>query len=196
MISRVLRLLALALGIGVIPALAQDLVSPFHGGEWGAHIAVDGLTFSEVDVMHFTAPSRAWVLSIDAGAATQRISEQGFPTITSVRRASLDLSVQRRFFHVVAPHATVYLSPGISGGASHECDIFTPASPEVCNDQWQLGALVELGGEYLIGPHVGVGARYAAAIRYFHQSLTGGGGNLHAVTGNLSNAGVFVSLFF
>lgn len=195
MVSRLFRLIAIASAIGVLPAAAQELVSPFHGGEWGAHIAVDGLTFTDVDVLRFTAPTRAWVLSVGGNATSQKVSEQGFPSFTRVRHTDLNLSVQRRFFRTVAPHATVYLSPGISGGASHECDIFTPASPEVCNNQWQVGALVEFGGEYLIGPHVGVGVRYAAKLNYYHQSLTGGGGTLNALQGNLNDAGVFVSLF-
>lgn len=196
MASRLLRLIVIASAIGVLPAAAQDLVSPFHGGEWGAHIAVNGLTFSDVDVLRFTAPTRAWVLSIGAAATAQQITEQGFPSFTSVRGTTLSLSVQRRFFRTVAPHATIYLSPGISGGGSHQCGTPGPGTPEVCNSQWQFGILAELGGEYLMGPHVGLGVRYSATLNYYHQSLSGGGGTLHDLTGNLSDAGVFVSLFF
>lgn len=195
MISRLLRLLTAGVAIGVVPAAAQDLVSPFHGGEWGAHIAVNGLTFTNVDIMRFTAPTRAWVLSVGAGATDQRISEAGFPTFTSQRGTSLAVSAQRRFFRTLAPRASVYVSPGLSGSASHNCGAATPGSPVLCDTQWQVGALVEFGGEYVIGQHFGIGARYSATLNYFHQALTGGGGTLHEAIANLSSAGVFVSLF-
>lgn len=197
MTSRIPYLVAAAVALGAAPSSAQAPVSPFHSGEWGAHIAVDGLTFTTVDVLHFTAPTRAWVLSFGAGATAQTFAEQGFPSSSATHHfVGLNLSVQRRFFRTVAPHASVYLSPGISGGGSHQCDVSTPASPRVCTDEWQLGALVEVGGEYLVGSHVGVGVRYSATVNYFHLSATGGGADFHEFSGDLRNAGVFVSLFF
>jgi hypothetical protein len=187
-------IVALAFGtlLSALPARAQDSIpSSFQRGQWGANVAVTGLTFAGVDVLRFTSPTRAWVFSVNG--AVLRDKESGSYPIPSQSNQNVDLGLQRRFIRPLASHASVYLSPGIHGGWGHMCVNPVPGVTQ-CSSSWDLGITAEVGGEYMIWRHFGVGARYSALVSYYRASILGG--SVWNLSGNIGSAGVFAALLF
>jgi hypothetical protein len=175
-----------------VPVHAQTpLDSPFHQGQWSANVAVNGLTFGSVDLLKFTSPTRAWVLSGNGFGRNTRVT--GSPSFTEGSAAGIQLTLQRRFLKPVSPHAVLYLSPGILGSFAHSCNSAGPGS-SICGEIWQAGVITEVGAEYVVGRHLGVGARYRASLSYDRNDFAGF--RMWSIDAAAGSAGVFASIIF
>ena len=196
MTIRLNRILGTVVVSGVVLAAtvsAQDApATPFHQGQWGAHIQMNGLTFGGVDLLKFTSPVRAWVLNASGNGSLSRVT--GPSSFNDGSQEQIALSVQRRFFHPAGAHAVIYLSPGILGAFAHSCNAFSPTGPNLCARSWQLGLVAEAGAEYVFTPHLGVGARYRAFLTYDRQDISSI--RFWSVGASAGSAGVFAAVFF
>lgn len=171
---------------------AQDApTAPFHAGQLGANIAINGLTFSSVDLLKFTSPTRAWVLSASAFGNSVHATG-GLPSTTNSDEG-FNLSLQRRFLRPTRAHVVLYLSPGILGGFSHSSFSGGPGLSTSAKT-WDAGVLLEAGAEYLIGTHLGLGARYRASVTYDRFDV--GGSRLWSINASAGDIGAFGALFF
>lgn len=190
-ISSMTGLVAATLLYAAVAEGQSSPASPFQEGQWAAHVAMNGLTFGGVDVVKFTSPTRAWVASAVVNGSTTRTS--GNPAFSSQTFEAFSLSLQRRFLRPAGEHAVLYVSPGIEGGYGHSCST-APAAPSFCDRTWNAGLLAELGAEYVINRHLGVGARYRAILDYNRFDIAGN--RQGSVSGSFGEAGVFGALYF
>lgn len=192
-LSGSLGVAALMLGTPIAARGQEATASPFRAGQYGANIAINGLTFSSVDLLKFTSPTRAWVLSASASGSSQHTTG-GIGGATTDNGQGLTLSLQRRFLRPAHPHVVLYLSPGIQGGFTHDCFTNGLAPGSVCNKIWQAGVVAEAGAEYVVNAHLGIGARYRASLLYNRFDF--GASHLWSVDASIGQFGAFGALLF
>ena len=176
---------------------AQDSL-PFRAGQWGALLSL-GYGFNAVGVVHFRGPTRAWTL--DASGSTSRGISRYTDTTThefTNDRQSLRLRLGTRSFHSVGPRVNRQLTFGLSGEVQHEAgnQPYRPVS-------WSLsgGLFMELGGEWLVSDHLGLGAAWVVTASYVYRRQTTSGSFPTASTTrifglDLGSAGVRGTIYF
>lgn len=178
---------------GLPAARAQDAATtPFRAGQLGVNITIKGLTFSSADLLKFTSPTRAWVVSAFALGNSDHMTG-GLAPATSTNEG-ITLSLERRFLRPAHSNVVLYLSPGFLGGFAHNCLDTTLPGGSACGETWQVGLLMEAGAEYVIGTHLGIGARYRAILTYDREDF--GGNRLWSVNASAGDIGVFGALLF
>ena len=126
----------------------------FRPGQWGIEF-LPGTTFSEAGVLRFTTPVRAWVLdgsaNIDWNATSggSGSNSNGQLTIISARFGP-------RWYRAVGAQAVRFVGLGISGsyGRSRDTGVATFRT-----QSWAAGAYGEIGMQYMLTRHFGVGGR-------------------------------------
>ena len=192
-LNRILGAAVVASAVFAAAVSAQDApATPFHQGQWGAHIQMNGLTFGGVDLLKFTSSTRAWVVNVSGNGRLSRVTGSSGYDDNSLEQIAL--SLQRRFFHPLGTHAAIYISPGILGQFAHGCNALSPSGPNFCARSWQAGVMAEAGGEYVFTPHLGVGARYRASLTYQRQDISSL--RFWSVNASAASAGVFAAIFF
>jgi hypothetical protein len=143
---------------------------PFHKGQWGAEFAA-GTTFASAGVLYFRSPSSAWLLDatfvLDYGKSSVSSSDTLYPSLSSTTSdGSIALRAGIRSYHPIGHETQFFTTLGglvrYSAGADRG---------DLSGNDWTggLGAFGEIGGNYMINPHIGVGATAGVNLTYNHQ---------------------------
>ena len=180
---------ALASALAPATVFAQAERSPFHAKQWGADFAV-GFGFAGVGAIHFTAPDRAVVMDL-AGNVSSSTSNGGGARGNN-NNATLSLGMRR--YRGVAPSVQMYHTLGLEANYSHN---YNAAAASTTNG-WGAGVFGELGGGWMVSPHLMLGANWRVDATYDHTSTKTAGGTTSGHTLDLSFGGVSLigQLFF
>jgi len=147
--------------------LAQDTSTPFHAGQWGAQFA-GGFSFASLGVIKFRSPTSATVLDLRVSGAHRELFVND--TLFGIDSfASISLRLGRRWYRPVAEKVVALNSVGIIAGFDHSVTS-TPFAGRSVGNGWSGGPFADLGGVYLITPHVGIGVTATASINYSRSS--------------------------
>ena len=121
-------------------------------------------------VLRFTSTASAWLL--DARVSGQHThADDRFPTASGdttisgfSSNASVSFRAGWRFYRSVSREVLSFLSLGLLGGFTHFAQGFDRSVRE--DNGWSAGAFGEIGGTYLLNPHIGIGLTADVAVTY------------------------------
>lgn len=155
---------------------AKDTL-PFHKGQWAAEFGA-GTTFASAGALYFRSPSSAWLLDASFLLAYGKTSVHSadslyFPYSSSTTDGSISLRGGIRSYHPLGPATQFFTSFGglVRYGGGTVRGGFE-------GNSWSLGAGIfgEIGGNYMINPHIGLGATAGVNLTYNHMEQTISGG--------------------
>jgi hypothetical protein len=153
---------------------AQDSVprdsTPFRRGQWALQFGA-GASLASVGAVKFTSPTRAWLLDLQLTAEHSHATAQFSPDTVSDEfssHASVTARAGRRFYEVRHRAVAGYQTLGVLAGFTHSCSGTSGfrAVGGYCANGWTAGAFGELGGVYLLTPHLSIGGGAAASFSY------------------------------
>jgi hypothetical protein len=168
----------------------------FHSGDWAVQFSAHQ-DWVAVSLLRFTAPTRAWLLTVRANANVSddvlRDSAGGVLEEGRFSVVDFDVDLGRRFYHTLSTRAVAFHSIGVGFGATFTRSPFQNVNAE----RWR--AFVEVGGTFLPSSHVGLGA--AASVRgwRFYQTIGYFNRNKRATDGyhvEISVAPLIVTVYF
>ncbi len=134
----------------------------FHPGQWGVDFRI-GSGFAGAGALHFTSPTHATFLDLSGGynhtsntAAALRISN-----LTGA------LSLGRRAYHRVDPHIYRWTTAGFTFVYNRQSS--TQDTVRQTTRGVGAGVFVNVGGTWLVTPHLGLGAQWQADLTYTHN---------------------------
>lgn len=149
------------------PALAAQApdAAPFHKGQWGVDFRV-GNGFAGVAALHFTSPTRAMLIDVSGGYS------HGSTTNPALQGNAVNVSVGlgRRGYHVMDPHVDRWTTLGLSFIYNRQS--VTQGGTTQTNQGLGAGIFANLGGTWLVTPHLGLGAQWQVDLTYIHGSAT------------------------
>jgi hypothetical protein len=143
-------------------AQAADSVA-FHQGQWGAEFRLSGGFFG-VGALRFSSPTRA--LLIDVSSDYNHISGSGAAASSSAVGVFVDLGM--RAHHAYGRRLYRLITFGVSLGYSRQ----TTSTNNTKLEAFGAGPFADLGATWLVTPHLGIGAKWRAAISYTHATLS------------------------
>ena len=165
--------LLLLAAAGSLAAQDPQIGSPFHAGDWEVQTQVGtNLQLGSFVLLKYSTPTAAWYFFGQFTATKPHFGGSGGISGMPTPGYSLFFNVGRRFFRPVTTHALLFVTPTVDFGAAHNCDSNTPPT---CTSDWAAGLGVNVGGEYLVTPFLGVGVLAAADISYSHAKELSGG---------------------
>ena len=150
------------------PALAAQVPDSalFHKGQWGVDFRV-GSGFAGVGALHFTSPTHATLLDLSGGYS--HVSNTTSPAFrASIANASLSLG--SRAYHLIDPHVYRWTTIGLSFLYNRQSVTQGTATQTIKG--YGAGVFVNLGGTWLVTPHLGLGAQWQADVAYSHNSTS------------------------
>jgi hypothetical protein len=151
---------------GLLPrnanAQAADSVA-FHQGQWGAEFRISGGFFG-LGALRFSSPTRA--LLVDVSTDYNHISGSGVAASSSDVAVAMDLGM--RAHHAFGRRLYRLITFGVSLGYSRQ----TTSTNNTKLEAFGAGPFVDLGATWLVTPHLGIGAKWGAAISYTHATLS------------------------
>ena len=153
---------------------APDTV-PFHQHQWAAQFG-GGASFASLGVLHFTAPTRAWLLDFRLAGGHSHERQYVQDTLVGdgfTSNATIDARIGRRFYQSRGKSVVSFQTVGLVGGYAHACQAFKqpPVAAGSCSNGWTAGAYGELGGAYLITRRFSIGG--TATVAFSYQRTTG-----------------------
>jgi hypothetical protein len=175
-VGPLLRSLAITLILPATAVFAQGGAPPdtlpFHHGQWAAQFGA-GTSFASLGFLRFTAPTRAWLFDFRfSGGHTHSTLHFG-DTLTAndfTSSASASARLGRRFYQGRGKSVASFQSVGALGGYSHGCSGSSQGAGS-CDNGWNAGVFVELGGVYLLTSRFSVGGSAAASLSYERDNL-------------------------
>ncbi len=165
----------LALAASVVaaaPLLGQaQAASPFHRGQWGVDFNV-GNGFVGAGLIHFRAPDRAFVVDLNGSVTTSTGPAQPTGNATTV-----GLSLGARRYHRFAAQLIGFRTFGLEGSYGH---VFLSGSPS--STTWTGGLFGELGGGWMVTPHLALGASWRLSADYEHLKTGAATGHSWTIT--------------
>lgn len=187
--------LAAALLLLAVPAGAQQgdsaTATPFRPGQWAVQFS-PGYSTPSLGALRFRSPRSAWV--IDASLSGFFGEDEGDVTDgdRTDLRAALELGTRR--FRPVAERVHAYTGFGIFGSVLETSRELGPTVSGVTDEsQYRAGLYAELGGNWMITPHLALGARTRFQAGYQRQDIE------YAITSpgfdpSIESNGAFVNL--
>ena len=150
------------------PALAAQVpdAAPFHKGQWGVDFRV-GSGFAGAGALHFTSPTRAMLIDLSGGYS------HGSITIAPAAHGSdlnASLSLGTRGYHAMDPHVYRWTTLGVS--FIYDRQSATQSGVTQTNQGLGAGVFANLGGTWLVTPHLGLGAQWQVELSYIHNKTT------------------------
>ena len=149
----------------VLSAQLTDSMA-FHRGQWGAEFQI-GSGFFGAGTLHFTSPTHAWLMN--ASAAYAHTSGSGFG-VSTVNTGSIALDLGTRAYRSFGRRLYRLTTFGVSLSYSRQTTNLGTTTQLLGG-----GPFADLGATWLVTPHLGIGARWRAAIAYTHGKASGGG---------------------
>lgn len=147
----------------VADAQAPDSVA-FHQGQWGAEFRILN-SFLGLGALRFSSPTRALLLDISADYIHASGSGTA-PASTTGIGVAVDLGM--RAHHSFGRRLYRLTTFGIFVNYSRQ----TISTNNAKLSTFGGGPFVDLGATWLVTPHLGIGAKWRAALFYNHATLT------------------------
>jgi hypothetical protein len=150
------------------PALAGQVPDSalFHKGQWGVDFRV-GSGFAGVGALHFTSPTHAMLLDLSGGYSHGSTTASPASHGNSV---DASLSLGTRAYHQLDPHVYRWTTLGLS--FIYERHSATQGTVTQTIKGYGAGVFVNLGGTWLVTPHLGLGAQWQVDLTYSHSSAS------------------------
>jgi hypothetical protein len=135
---------------------------PFRAGQWGAEFAIDDGTVG-LGVLRFRSPRQAWLL--DASFSADWYDEEsvfGSGTRTSVFVRGRTGPRRYRPIHTASAG---YVGIGLTGAYARS------GRGDDYSRLWDAGIFGELGGLYLVTPHLSLGAEVGLSVLYSERRI-------------------------
>ncbi|HKO15828.1 MAG TPA: hypothetical protein VJU87_06295 [Gemmatimonadaceae bacterium] len=158
-----------AFGLAVatrVSAQAATAALPFHAGQWGGQFAV-GSDVQSIGLLRFHSPSAAFVFDLSA-AVNQFSTDAGFGSDQKSTSENVSLRVGPRRYAPVASQVAHYLGAGLLANLAHAKSNIGGTSTSARS--LTAGAYAELGGDYLVTPHLAIGVQGTAQATYGRTS--------------------------
>ena len=145
----------------------QDQPLPFRRGQWGANLNFGGFGFGPgAGFLRFRDARHAWVLDAGGSLSHSRAQNDSSAVLLSTftqNSGAINVRLGTRSYHAMGDHADRQLTIGITGQYSRASDRATTGESSV---GLAAGVYAELGGEWLVTRHLGLGASWGAALSY------------------------------
>ncbi len=146
--------------------------TPFHKGQWAAQFTA-GFSFVSAGALYFRSPRSAWLL--DASGAYSNLTTQTSDTLLPGQGGSSGGGTVRfgvRGYRPLAPSTLYFHTVGVVllGGGQR----VTFGTQYVDSWVWGAGAFAELGANYMITPHISLGAAAGLRVTYNETHRTEG----------------------
>jgi hypothetical protein len=185
--------LSLAAVVAAIPvSLRAQARAPeaFHRGQWGIDFTVAN-GFVAVGAIHFRSPTQALVLSLTGSASTTTVTYAGGGS-TGGNANAIGVSLGARRYRAVAPRVQFSRTLGLEGSYAHTYQSGTT------QNTWSGGLFGELGADWLVTPHLGLGGAWRLSADYQHMSSKSGGATAsgHGFTLSLGQVHLTGQIYF
>lgn len=166
----------------------EPAAETFHRGQWGADVFISG-GFGGAGVLKFTSPSRAWVIDGFGFVRSDKTSPpQGF-TGSTTRYANFTARFGRRRYKPMASRVLGTLTVGVS--ASYANTRTDNSGTALSLRSLGGGLFGELGGQWMVTPHLSLGATWGLALNYATQKQSQAGfGDVKITSVQLAFGGV------
>lgn len=176
--------------------------TPFRHGQWATQFGA-GSSLVSLGALAFTTSHRAWLIDIRINGGHSH-SEYTIPGDSLVAEEftsdfSIGPRLGLRFYHVRKREIAGFESVGVSGGYVHSCRRSTFLAYSACSNGWSAGVFGELGGAYLLTPHLSIGA--TASLAFTYQRTSGmdsrsGRSTFWSYSGGLQGLSLLTTLYF
>lgn len=157
---------------GGLAAQDPQVASPFHAGDWEVQSSVgSNLQLGNFSLLKYSTPTAAWYLFAELNATKPHLGGPGGISPMPTPGYNVLLDIGRRYFRPVTSHALLFATPTLDLGAQHSCNSSTSA----CDADWSVGIGLDLGGEYLVTPFLGVGVLAGGFVGYDRDNHLSGG---------------------
>lgn len=202
-------LLAVVLSLAPLSAAAQESsadtsrsnATPFRRGQWGAQFQLGSSGSNSLGFLKFQSPTRALVLDLRLGGSHSEASRSDTAGTEFIGLSS-DATTQLRFgwrrYHGASSNLASHYTFGVLAGFDHHVGR-TPLGSNQANG-WTAGVFGDIGGTYLVTPHLGLGAIATVSLAYTRSVSEGQPGNLKyrtwGISGSAISTALVVALFF
>ena len=166
----------------------------FHRGQWGVNFLI-GSGFASAGALHFRSPTRATLLDL-SGDYSHTSNTAATPALRT-SNANATLSLGTRAYHRVDPHIWRWTTLGVSFVYNRQS--VTQGSLAGTVRGVGAGVFGNLGGTWLVTPHLGLGAQWQGDLTYTHNGASGpliGSGTTDNVTIDLARVALTGQLYF
>lgn len=155
-ISLVLACVGVMAGHALRAQTAGDSTTAiFRPGQWGLEF-LPGTTFSEAGVLRFVTPARAWVLDGSANVDWNNTSSGFAGSNGSGQLTIISARLGPRWYRAVGAQAARFVGLGVSGSYGRSRNT---AGTTLRTQSWAAGAYGEIGMQYMLTRHIGLGGR-------------------------------------
>jgi len=176
-IGRGIAVLAVALcplAVTAQPAASADS-SQFRAGQWGAEFGLGN--FASAGVLRFRSPTRAWFGSVSG--LVQRSSSND--RLRPRDQSQFDLSLGHRWYRPATPRIWQFATVGaLLGYSTTEITIASSVAGQpmtvvnrLTTERVAGGAFADLGAQWLVTPHLALGASWQAQATVGRQTEDG-----------------------
>ena len=136
--------------------------SPFHARQWGADFSIAG-GFTGAGLIHFRNPTHAMVA--DLGVSVLSGTPAGGGPGTNSMSATLRLGMRR--YRSVTRGVLGFGTLGLDVTHTHQ---FRGGPAPLNENGWGGGLFGDIGAEWLVASHLGLGASWGASVDYSHDT--------------------------
>ena len=181
--------LALSVPEAVVRAQTPDSVG-FHRGQWGTEFTI-GSGFAAAGILRFSTPTRAVLLDVGAdyshSSSTTGSSIIGMSSFTG-DDVDLTLRLGTRSYRSIGRN--LYRIVTLGASANYQWEAVRQDSTRTTLHVIGGGVFADIGATWLVTPHLGLGARFGAAVGYSHNNLPNSDASRFWVSiGNVALAG-------
>jgi hypothetical protein len=169
---------------------------PFRRGQWGVDVMLSN-GFSGAGALRFSSPTRAWVLDV-SGTYDWDESRYRDTTRTITGRGvgnGLTLRLGRRAYRPIGSRVYRTLGAGILGSFS-----FSASNGAGSPRTYAFGGGIfgEIGGQWMVTPHLSLGAYWIASLQYRTQHYSNGASsqNHNSLDANAGGVGLRGAFYF
>jgi len=185
--ARAATLCCLVSALHASAVLGQDTAAVrFHRGQWGADFSVTG-GFYGTGLVKFRSPTRAWVLDVFGGFRSVQDSAQFAYHEGATQQVWLEFG--SRNYRPLGSRVYRTLTFGVLGSYDHRSDsVSMGATAHTTN--WGAGLFADLGAEWMVTPHMSLGATWEVRAQYSHEHSTQSGNALDSDSFELTFDGI------
>jgi hypothetical protein len=176
--------------------------TPFRPGQWATQFGA-GSNLVSLGALAFTTSHRAWLIDVRVYGSHShgefRTTGDSLVNVEVTSDFSIGPRLGLRFYHVRNRQIAGFESVGLSGGYVHSCRQSTFLAFSGCSNGWSAGMFGELGGAYLLTPHLSIGATASLAFTYQRTTTRdsrSGRSSFWSYSGGFQGLSVLTTLYF
>lgn len=148
------------------PAGKSAAESPFHARQWAAEFLASSNT-DNLGILRFHSPTKAWLLNVGTSIITGTVTFNGQKLDESTK--AYEIRFGHRWYHVAQDNVVAFGSLGALVNYSDQKQEVAVGQPPRSTRLAAFGGFGELGGNYLVTPHLSLGFTYVASV--VHRSI-------------------------